>query len=280
MNNFKNIKLISCDLDGTILNFNGKPSEKTIAAINELHARNYILVACSGRPLHSVPKEIYDLPFDYIIGNNGQEFLDRRSNETFEKEKLHKDELEMLHNLAIKHMCISNIHYEGFTYLIMAKRHLLFGIGFNVLNSMRFVFKQRKKSKVKYSTNIKSLNLEDNAKICFVSFASNLRSLQKEIDTNKKYHSFLVAKNWLEAQPIHISKGQALIDIAKRENIDIENTMAFGDGENDYPMLKAAGIGVAMENGLDKTKSVAQYIAPSFLNDGFASFVSENLLEN
>ena len=36
--------------------------------------------------------------------------------------------------------------------------------------------------------------------------------------------------------------------------------MAFGDGENDIPMIKAAGIGVAMENALDTVKEAADTI--------------------
>ena len=75
-----------------------------------------------------------------------------------------------------------------------------------------------------------------------------------------------------------ISKGNALIEIAKKENIDIKDTLAIGDGENDIPMLKVAGISVAMENAMDNTKKIADYIAPSFREDGLAKFFIKHLL--
>ena len=36
-----------------------------------------------------------------------------------------------------------------------------------------------------------------------------------------------------------------LNEIAKRENITLEQTIAVGDGANDLPMINAAGMGVA-----------------------------------
>ena len=36
-----------------------------------------------------------------------------------------------------------------------------------------------------------------------------------------------------------------LLDIAQRQNIALEDTIAVGDGANDLPMLTTAGLGVA-----------------------------------
>ena len=40
-------------------------------------------------------------------------------------------------------------------------------------------------------------------------------------------------------------KHQILINLAIREGLSIEDTLAIGDGANDLPMLKAAGMGIA-----------------------------------
>lgn len=55
--------------------------------------------------------------------------------------------------------------------------------------------------------------------------------------------------------------------------------MAFGDGENDISMLEAAGVGVAMGNGLDIAKSAADRITLTNDEDGVADAI-ERLIFN
>ena len=52
--------------------------------------------------------------------------------------------------------------------------------------------------------------------------------------------------------------------------VDVSETMAFGDGENDADMLRFAGIGVAMGNAVDVTKASADYVTDHIDNDGVA----------
>ncbi|MBQ6374078.1 MAG: Cof-type HAD-IIB family hydrolase [Clostridia bacterium] len=47
-----------------------------------------------------------------------------------------------------------------------------------------------------------------------------------------------------------------------------EETMAFGDGENDMDMLRFAGIGVAMGNASDVVKAAADYVTDTVDDDG------------
>lgn len=49
-----------------------------------------------------------------------------------------------------------------------------------------------------------------------------------------------------------------------------EDTMAFGDGENDITMLRYAGTGVAMGNASDEVKAAADYVTSSVDDDGIA----------
>ncbi len=67
-----------------------------------------------------------------------------------------------------------------------------------------------------------------------------------------------------------ISKGTGLLEYAKREGIPVSQTVAIGDSANDIPMLRAAGIGVAMGNGSDGVKRVADYVTSSIEEDGIA----------
>lgn len=64
------------------------------------------------------------------------------------------------------------------------------------------------------------------------------------------------------------SKKDGLIAICKYLNISTEQTIAFGDSDNDVKMLEAAGLSIAMGNGFDSVKQVADYVTDTAKNDG------------
>lgn len=56
--------------------------------------------------------------------------------------------------------------------------------------------------------------------------------------------------------------------------------MAFGDGENDLSIIEKAGIGIAMENGNEKLKEIADYIAPDSDNAGVGQMLERLVLSD
>ena len=56
--------------------------------------------------------------------------------------------------------------------------------------------------------------------------------------------------------------------MAAHFGLEVSETMAFGDGGNDAPMLRAAGIGVAMGNGCEEALQAADYVTSSVDDDG------------
>ena len=61
--------------------------------------------------------------------------------------------------------------------------------------------------------------------------------------------------------------------MANHFGIRAEETMSFGDGGNDIPMLLHAGIGVAMGNAKDAVKDHAKIVTASNDNDGVAMVI-------
>ena len=57
-----------------------------------------------------------------------------------------------------------------------------------------------------------------------------------------------------------------------------EQTMGFGDGENDVTMMIMSGFGVAMSNGMDAVKNAADYITISNDEDGVAEAIEKFVL--
>lgn len=67
--------------------------------------------------------------------------------------------------------------------------------------------------------------------------------------------------------------------LAKQYGIDRSEIMAIGDSDNDTDMIRYAGLGVAMGNAFPSLKEVADVIAPSCMEDGFAAAVEEYILK-
>jgi len=72
---------------------------------------------------------------------------------------------------------------------------------------------------------------------------------------------------FLEILPPRTDKGTALAKIAELRGISAEETVAVGDSMNDEAMISWAGAGVAMANGDERIKSIADFVTDS-TNDG------------
>lgn len=66
------------------------------------------------------------------------------------------------------------------------------------------------------------------------------------------------------------NKGKALLTLCRHEGIDPRDTMAFGDGGNDIPIIRQAAIGVAMGNASDEVKGAADHVTSSVDDEGVA----------
>ena len=73
--------------------------------------------------------------------------------------------------------------------------------------------------------------------------------------------------------PKNVSKGNAVKELAERLHLSLDQVMAIGDQGNDLSMIKTAGIGVAMENGIDEVKKNAQFITANNNESGVAKAI-------
>ena len=77
-------------------------------------------------------------------------------------------------------------------------------------------------------------------------------------------------KNGIDLLDRQGGKVRGIREYLERRGILPEETMAFGDGDNDIEMLRFAGIGVAMGNASDAVKAQADYVTASVDEDGIA----------
>jgi Cof subfamily protein (haloacid dehalogenase superfamily) len=84
--------------------------------------------------------------------------------------------------------------------------------------------------------------------------------------------------NFVEGNPLGVSKGDALRRLADHLGILQKRVMAIGDQGNDVAMIAWAGVGVAMGNATPATKAVADWIAPPLSEDGAAVAIEHFIL--
>ena len=82
--------------------------------------------------------------------------------------------------------------------------------------------------------------------------------------------------NFIEMFPISSGKGFSVKWLCKYLNIPLENALAAGDEMNDVSMLEAAGISIAMANGRDFVKEIADVVTETDHNhDGLAPILKK-----
>ena len=85
--------------------------------------------------------------------------------------------------------------------------------------------------------------------------------------------------HFLEFTALGITKASGLDFLAGRMGFTPQQTVAFGDGENDVELVAWAGFGVAVENAHERVKAVADWICPPAADEGVAA-VLEAILDS
>lgn len=75
-------------------------------------------------------------------------------------------------------------------------------------------------------------------------------------------------KCWLDCTNKGGNKGTALQHFQEAYKISPDETLAFGDNINDIAMLNRASHSFAVENARDEVKEAANFVAPSYKEDG------------
>ncbi len=76
-----------------------------------------------------------------------------------------------------------------------------------------------------------------------------------------------------EIAPAGVSKWSGIRHLADDWGIPAEEICAVGDDVNDLPMIREAGLGIAMGNAVDEVKAAADRIAPCNNSDGLVEVV-------
>jgi Cof subfamily protein (haloacid dehalogenase superfamily) len=84
---------------------------------------------------------------------------------------------------------------------------------------------------------------------------------------------------FLEFASPDVTKAAGLDFLSERVGFSREQTVAFGDGENDVELIDWAGYGVAVANAHDRVKEVADFVCPSVDDEGVAQVLEAFLAQ-
>ena len=74
------------------------------------------------------------------------------------------------------------------------------------------------------------------------------------------------------------TKQYGIFEVAKILKINTHDIIGIGDSYNDFPLLMACGLKVAIGNAVDELKEISDYIAPSVYEDGVAEVINKFVL--
>lgn len=267
------LKLIASDLDGTLLDGSGQISAATIAAIRLAQSRGIVFAICTGRFAQDAAMVARDAGIDCpIISLNGGYIQDAVDGKMIAE-----------HAMPPAQVCqvqaaLEEIHasYFMFGQELVATRvcgdqhHSLSVYGGRLAQGIvRYTFGEDA-CRQALSEKIFKFYIYGGGKADLLEVRKHLQGIA-DIELTQS------SEENIEVMPLGVNKGQGLKQLAAYYQIDLADTMAIGDQENDLPMLQIAGIGVAMGNASPQVRQAADEITAANREDGVAQAILRHL---
>lgn len=266
------IRILAIDLDGTLFDRHKNISEENKKAIREAKRSGCKIVIATGRPISGVLSVLEELGLttneDFVIAYNGAKVF----------------------NVGTKEIIFSST-IDGKIVRALYQKSLSLGVNFHAFrkNEELITPKFNPYTDVESTINHVPAHLfdfediddtEEFLKAMMVDSEENISRIIPLIPAvyTENYSMVRSSKIFLEFLNKNTHKGHALEALAQYLQIRMEDTMGIGDAGNDLPMLRSAGIGVAMENAFPEVKREADFITSSNEDSGVAKAIYTYIL--
>lgn len=249
-------KLCAFDLDGTLLTSQKTLSERNAAALQEMASMGIIVTFASGRLGSSMRQYAPQLGVDLaMLTLNGAAVYARES-----------DGANLVYDAPLP--------AEFADFLIEYSKDKSFNLNYYIDDNLYSVrnsttqpwidlYHAQTKTAYKFVDSFGEFLTRSPSKIIFVG---DEHEMDKQEEHFRKLwgDSVYICRTWeyyLEFLNVKADKGNGITALAKAYNIDLSEVAAFGDANNDIPMLTKAGIGIAMQNAGEEVKLSASRVS-------------------
>lgn len=264
-------KLLGLDIDGTLLNTKHEVSEKNRKFIKELDSKGVKVVLISGREPLSVKHFNKELNLNNpIIGLNGGIITDHIGEKIFYENCIAGEDAKRIIDLAESFNMFSIVFIRDLLYIGSREdnRFEIFSrYSHSPTREIGNLSEYLEKNRLWSSIN-KVLLADDNEKL--LEYKNALQKGKKDRLTMGFSLPF-----FLEVYNSETSKGNALVKLGNILDIDKNEMITIGDGENDITMIEYADIGVAMANAPENVKDVADYVTLTNDEDGVSHVIQK-----
>ena len=262
--------VIIFDMDGSLLNKQGQVSELTKKVVQKLRSDGHFIGLATGRPYGGAIQIYQELELDTpLITDNGGS-IENPKDPKFARQKTYIP-LYMMHDL--------------FTY---AKPFII--SAFYTEDQMVYAYQYDTRLE-EYFSGINTGTVLDQdmtnyqvppTGLIYLIEEDHQKDLERFIDSN--YGDTISYRLWgvshgeamYEIYLKHVSKASAIKYVINYLNLDISRWISFGDGINDYEMIKESTIGVAMKNAVPELFQVCKDVTIfDHDEDGIAKYLIE-----
>ncbi|ACZ07278.1 Putative bifunctional phosphatase/peptidyl-prolyl cis-trans isomerase [Sebaldella termitidis] len=246
----KKIKIAFFDIDGTLIDMNTKRiSEKMLETLVRLKENGIILCLATGRSPMALP-HFKKVEFDAFLTFNGSYCFN--SEKTIFSNPIPTEDIKQL---------IKNATEIGRPISVATKERL----GANGADQDLVDYFAHANLEVEVADDFDTLLQEKVYQVMMGCYESDYTYMMKDIRNAK------ITAWWNRAVdiiPADGGKGKGIEKVLEYYHFDKSEAIAFGDGNNDIEMLQSVGTGVAMANGSDQLKVVADDVCGYVAEDG------------
>lgn len=283
-------KLIAIDLDGTLLSSNLDISNENIQAIQHAQEAGHLVMICSGRAPEDIKVVLDQTPLQCpLAGSNGTMVV--ADGKLLSQISINKETVKSIAAILDEKKYPFKIYTSQGIFVASSwtERMNTFleqnpDISKNLTpKEYKLMTEQPKETDTLKLFNDLNQVLAPQEVTVQKFFIPTLSGKAELISTIEKVAGISVTTSGpfnIEIMDINGHKGNGIRVMAEYFNIPIEHTVAIGDNFNDVPMLKTAGLSIAMGNGDPAVKEIADVVTLTNNEHGVAHAIEKYVLAN